>query len=498
MEFTELADYPLPPGTVTEWTPAAVNPPELWPVDQRPASYIHEAHLKHAEQAKRQVHHQTDVCTPSWLGTSFRIHDRLDRRIWAAALDHWIDRHEVLRTHVAVEGETIVRRTAGSGDVRILGTEVGHLASSMSVFTHLQQLLDRSTDPLVWPAYQFATIEGPNHFTVVFAADHALLDGYSVALTAHELQTIYRSLSEGSPPSPPETGSYIDFGTKERDLVGHADRSHPAVQTWREFYSQGEAPHFPALPEPVTGRRVPQQSLSAWLLSARGAERLAEASKRSNQGFLAAILACAAKVTGDLTGADEFRVVVPQHTRSELRWAASLGWFIGVVPVRIPIAPAATLSDLAKVAGTEIRRVRPAAALPYSKVCELIDSPQHLPFVLSYMDVRHVPGAEQWTSWQTRGLRSRDHSGTDVYIWLTRTPEGLNLAIRHPGNARTSRHIHQFAGLLRREMEDFAFSTDTFAPPTKTAAPIEENSHGNDTHRSLGTESRDAHRVQAY
>ena len=54
MEFTELADYPLPPGTVTEWTPAAVNPPELWPVDQRPASYIHEAHLKHAEQAKRQ------------------------------------------------------------------------------------------------------------------------------------------------------------------------------------------------------------------------------------------------------------------------------------------------------------------------------------------------------------------------------------------------------------------------------------------------------------
>lgn len=151
-----------------------------------------------------------------------------------------------------------------------------------------------------------------------------------------------------------------------------------------------------------------------------------------------------------------------------------------------------------QVAGTEIRRVRPAAALPYSKVCELIDSPQHLPFVLSYMDVRHVPGAEQWTSWQTRGLRSRDHSGTDVYIWLTRTPEGLNLAIRHPGNARTSRHIHQFAGLLRREMEDFAFSTDTFAPPTKTAAPIEENSHGNDTHRSLGTESRDAHRVQAY
>ncbi|XGU21242.1 hypothetical protein ACETU7_15055 [Rhodococcus sp. 3Y1] len=66
-----------------------------------------------------------------------------------------------------MEGETIVRRTAASGDVRILGTEVGHLASSMSVFTHLQQLLDRSTDPLVWPAYQFATIEGPNHFTVV-------------------------------------------------------------------------------------------------------------------------------------------------------------------------------------------------------------------------------------------------------------------------------------------------------------------------------------------
>ena len=181
---------------------------------------------------------------------------------------------------------------------------------------------------------------------------------------------------------------------------------------------------------------VPQQSLSAWLLSARGAERLAEASKRSNQGFLAAILACAAKVTGDLTGANEFRVVVPQHTRSELRWATSLGWFIGVVPVRIPITPAATVSDLAKVAGTEMDRVPSRGGPAVFESVRADQLPQHLPFVLSYMDVRHVPGAEQWTSWQTRGLRSRDHSGTDVYIWLTRTPEGLNLAMRHQGDAR--------------------------------------------------------------
>ncbi|MGC0364602.1 hypothetical protein ABH922_002586 [Rhodococcus sp. 27YEA15] len=465
MEFTELADYPFPPGILTEWTPRTVTSPAHWPADERPVSGIHEAHVNHAEL--RQV---TGGDEPTWLGTSFRVRGRLDRQAWACALDHWIDRHEVLRTHVAKERQTIVRRTAERGGVRISSEDIGYLESSMSVFAHLQHLLDRSTNTLVWPAYLFATIECAGHFTVVFAADHALLDGYSIALTAHELQTIYLSVTEGSLPVLPEAGSYIDFGVAERDLLENLDESHTAVQTWREFYDNDEVPLFPALPEPIAGLRIPQQSVSAWFLSSSGADRFAEASRRSNQGFLAAILACAAKVTGDLTDASEFRVIVPQHTRTEVRWAAALGWFIGLVPVRIPISATASVSDLTELAGNEMRRVRPAAALPYSRVCELIGCPQDLPFVLSYMDIRYVPGAEQWPSWQARGLRSRDHSSNEVYIWLIRTPEGLNVAIRHPGDSRTTRHIHQFAGRLRHEMEKFAVRGEVTAPSSTDSA----------------------------
>ena len=65
-----------------------------------------------------------------------------------------------------------------------------------------EQLLgefDRSTAPLTWPAYLFSTVAREDSFTLFFAADHSLLDGYSLILSPYELRELYREAMGGEP-----------------------------------------------------------------------------------------------------------------------------------------------------------------------------------------------------------------------------------------------------------------------------------------------------------
>ena len=64
MEYTELADYPLPAGTLTEWLPV-VTDASAWNADDRPVSFTHEDHCSRGNDG-------------SWIGTVFEIHRRFD------------------------------------------------------------------------------------------------------------------------------------------------------------------------------------------------------------------------------------------------------------------------------------------------------------------------------------------------------------------------------------------------------------------------------------
>lgn len=108
MEFTELADYPIPAGVLTEWLPCAAE--DAWRTDPRPVSYVHEAHLRRTAGSR-----YGDV-PDAWLGTAFEVRGHLEQEPFRRALERWIDRHEPLRSHVALSGDAAAvgatRRTA--------------------------------------------------------------------------------------------------------------------------------------------------------------------------------------------------------------------------------------------------------------------------------------------------------------------------------------------------------------------------------------------------
>jgi hypothetical protein len=465
MEFTELADYSIPAGTLTEWLPCAEE--DAWRQDPRPASYIHEAHLR------RTAGSQSGQGRESWLGTAFEIAGPIDTEIFGRALQRWIDRHEPLRSQAtfASKGDpagALIRRTAPPGKVSV--RRVQHdPADPATIRTQLHSLFDDYTTPQLWPAYVFATLthesadpdDGSNDasgesrpFTVFFGADHSIIDGYSIVLVAHEITALYEEERTGRPADLFPVGSYIDFGASERADASNLDVDHEAVQIWRTTLreSGGEVPKFPLPIGRRTTRTSPQRRLSERWFDNDEATRFSERCRDADAGFFAGVLACFGQAASDLAGADHFRTVVPSHTRTGPMWAGSLGWFVGLRPIDLDLGGSPGFVTLANRAVHELRRTRASARIPFDRVGELLGVPIRPQFLVSYMDVRFVPMAAQWPESNARALRSRSYTH-DVYIWINRTPEGINVSARFPDNTEASANVPRFLERARLLMD---------------------------------------------
>ena len=347
MEFTELADYPIPAGVLTEWLPCAAE--DAWRTDPRPVSHVHEAHLRRTAGSR-----YGDV-PDAWLGTAFEVRGHLEQEPFRRALERWIDRHEPLRSHVALGGDAAAgahRRTAPAGAVSV--RYVRHLPSAPDdIREHLEQLLADCTEPHTWQAYVFATLEpedadaSGSSFTVFFAADPAVADAYSVVLVAHEITALYEQERSGRPAGLFPVGSYIDFGAAERTDAADLAGDHEAVRIWRDALTAGGGmPEFPLPlgPRPVEGS--PQRRLSVRMLDDERANRFAARCREAGHGFFAGTLACLARAAVELAGIELFRTIAPAHTRSGPMWAGALGWFVGLRPVEIDTTGTADFATL--------------------------------------------------------------------------------------------------------------------------------------------------------
>ncbi|MFD5810716.1 condensation domain-containing protein [Rhodococcus aetherivorans] len=458
MEFTELEDYPIPAGVLTEWLPCVAA--DAWSTDPRPVSYVHEAHLRRTAGSR-----YGDV-PDAWLGTAFEVAGRLEEEPFRRALERWIDRHEPLRSQVVLSGDGAVgsggvtRRTAPPGAVSV--RFVRHLPSAPDdIREHLEQLLADCTEPHTWPAYVFATLEPEDgdasaaSFTVFFAADHAVADAYSVVLVAHEITALYEQERSGRPAGLFPVGSYIDFGAAERADAADLAGEHEAVRIWREALTAGGGamPEFPLPLGPRPAGAVPQRRLSMRMLDDDRANRFAARCREAGHGFFAGTLACLARATVELAGVDRFRTIAPSHTRSGPMWAGALGWFVGLRPVDIDAAGATDFATLTARAGAELRRTRASARVPFDLVGELLEVPMRPRFLVSYMDVRFVPMAAQWPQWNARTLRSRSYTH-DVFLWFNRSPKGVNLAGRFPDTPTAAANVPSFVERVRELMHE--------------------------------------------
>ncbi|RJO68173.1 condensation protein [Nocardia panacis] len=488
MEFIELADYPVSAGRVVEWQPTARTHWADWPRDSRAVSYNHEHHLRDALEHSRIRDRRA-----YWLGNAFRIEGPLDTSAWQHALDTLIDRHESLRSHVTIEGGRPARYTQPPGEIRVRPVDAGSTASTMATYRLVERLLDEGTTPTRWPAYVCVTIENRGGFTVLIAADHSLVDGYSTGIIGSELPRLYAAAVTGEDTLAPqsESGGYLDYCHGERAFADAATVETAGVRIWREFFDEADdgseiapatGPLAPTAPfsrvaaRPValregthTAPRVPQRTLAIEVLDADAADLAGAAAREKRQGLFAVLLAAFAATATEYGAGRDFRTVVPLHTRYEERWAETVGWFVGLTPFHLDTAGARGVAELIAPAGQELRRTRAAAAVPFGRVCELLEVRPRISFMVSYMDVRAIPLARTWVDSDTRWLRSRNVSDNEFYFWFIRTPTGVTLNMRYPGTARATRDIHRHVLRMRELLADYVRFGDATIRPIEGA-----------------------------
>ncbi len=468
MDFLQILDLPLLPGGLVEWTPTLSGDAMLRD-DPRSTSYNHERHLAEALAHHAQTGHTGG--RESWLGVSIEFDEPLSIPAIRAALTGWIDRHEVLRSHVVNDDGQFRRLSVAPGVVSLTMSRIGWYHDAVPLVDQIAGWFDRSTAPVRWPAYRFATVGRADSFTLLFAGDHSLLDGYSLIMAVPELRALYHGAvaaagrpTRGTPPPLPpggSVGSYVDFSGIERADADRADRSHPAIDAWASFLAEG-MPRYPTLPAPAPGpseppapehapgfavggyqegsaaaaHAEPQASYYALLADDATTNEFtavcAEAGTTLFAGVMAALAFAAYERSPAPAEALRFRAILPRHTRHEPQWQAALGWFVSLSPFDLDLTGATSFAQLAVRASAELRRGRVAARMPHLRAAEILGSTEAPKFVVSFLDTRAAPGAAADDAGGARVLRSHRYADDEVYLWINRTPAGLRLSARYP------------------------------------------------------------------
>ncbi|UED86655.1 condensation domain-containing protein [Streptomyces profundus] len=450
--MTDIQRCEIRPGRLVEWTLAATTVEAACglPEDPRPPSYVQEFHLRSARSVRDQ-----GLSVPNWLGTAFDLPGRVDIGVLEAALHAWTLRHETLRSGFRWVGDEVRRFTLDAGAVALERADVGEFTDGAALARHLERRFDRTADALVWPNFLFSAVVREEGSSVLLAFDHSNVDAGSIYRIPAEIHELYAAELAGRAARLPSAASYVDFCADERGRADAIDGGHPTVARWREFIRRcgGAMPPFPVdLGIDQDGPMPPQRFLSEPLVG--DAEAVAfEAYCRPYGGSLVGVLAATALILRDLGEAEVYRTIVPFHTRTRSHWADSVGWFVGGVPIEVPVAAATDLRGALETVRAQLRTNRPLARVPIARAIALLGpdfqraSPDPCSFV-SFADTRDMPLSAHWAELRAYGL-VRVSYGSQVCVWVSRLHEGLRFASRFPDTDVAHKNLRRYAEALR-------------------------------------------------
>ncbi|TQL68203.1 condensation domain-containing protein [Nocardioides albertanoniae] len=450
MEYTELSAYDVPSGEVTAWIPTAE--PAAWNGDERELSHNHEQHLATAEAG-------------SWIGSIMRLPGRLDTDALSLAMRAWTGRHEALRGGVEETATGWRRRILAPADVSVQATSLGRFDGD-GARSSIADLFAERIDPKAWPYVVFATVSEPDTdgFTLAFGADHGVMDAYSQLLWFEEIASLYEAALAGESfesLAAPTTGSHLDHSAQERVVGAEMSLESESVQVWRDWLTSADGtPRFADFPVPgITDVRgsdegegasqaepLPQASMSQWLGDHRQARVLGELCKSAGVSFQAGMMGAMAHVLRAQHGVEQMRFVAPMHTRYTAEHAVAIGWYVGLVPVTIDIAGAATLPEVAGRVQAALEETRSLVRQPFARVADLLDVDDAPHFVVTFVDTRFISGAEHWNAWEGRTLRAPVNADDEVYFWLVRDRDGVNVSTRYPETVAAERVVRDLIG----------------------------------------------------
>jgi amino acid adenylation domain-containing protein len=300
----------------------------------------------------------------------------LDEELLRRAFEAVVDRHEILRTSIALIDGAPVQETQPNRRFELPVTDL-RSSSSAERESQARQLLaavarrpfDLSGDILLRAALVHMA---PDEDQLLVVFHHVGSDHASSAVLFAELDVIYSALARGEQPDPPALPvQYADFAQWQRERL--ADEQDELIEYWTQQLSG--APERLDLPtdRPRPGVQSYRGTLTEFTFDSELVGSLRELAKDHSVSLFMVLLAALNTLLHRYTGVDDLVVGVPVSGRQHEEIAPLLGFFSNTLALRSDLSGDPTFSELlARVKATSLE-AQIYQALPFEKLVEVLN-----------------------------------------------------------------------------------------------------------------------------
>lgn len=248
--------------------------------------------------------------------------DRLER-----CLDEVVERHEVLRTTLRLDGDGVAQAIRAGSDVRLERTEVvGGAADALGLAVAIErEPFDLGAGPLL--RCHLLRLAAEDHMLVV-VLHHAVSDGWSMGILLQELSARYAGRAEDV--APELAVQYADYAVWQRELVD-SDGLDTQLAYWRDRLAGAPPLRLPAdhpgsVAPTYTAHVLPVEVPADQVWAARG----------QATSFMVT-LAAFAVVLARWSGQTDVLVALPVAGRAQVELEPLIGFFVNTLPLRVEL-----------------------------------------------------------------------------------------------------------------------------------------------------------------
>jgi len=440
------------PGFVVQWrfSSAALESARQAPISAVPPSYIQARHVRSYRDHLARGLNMSRLCVAAW-----DIQGQCDVRALTYVINSYIRRHDTYRSRFEFDdrGDVIRRAIQDPQDIELIPVDVGEMKPK-----EWQDYILATPSPLEWDCFRFAIIARDDHFTFCVSVDHLHVDAMFIYGVFGEIQAMYDALMDGGAPiALPDAGSYDAHCVREREYTSSLTLESAPIEAWIEFFENntGALPPF-ALPLGDMGSQPCGGELrTVQLLNAAQTAQFEAACTHAGARFSGGVFACSALTEHELTGTETYYGITPIDTRTTPAEFMTTGWFVGHVPLTIPIRPSfgetVSAAQASYDAGTEL------ANIPFERVLELapwLEKPQiqaGFP-VLSFLDAGVAPLSAFVTMELDRlnaGVYEDGGIPARVCLWVNRLPDETSVTVFLPNNPVAHDSVTQYLAAMK-------------------------------------------------
>ena len=356
------------------------------------------------------------------------IEGEVDVKALGQALDRLLDRHEVLRTALAVvDGEPVqVIQPRGTRlplplvDLSGLGVE----RAEALVQTVADAEFGRPFDLTQWPLIRARLSKlASDRWYLTLTLHHTITDGWSMTILTHEIAYLYHAMAHGVEPDLPSLPvQYADYAQWQRAWF-EGDRLEEALDYWRQQLADPPPLELPGKRQGDGQTRGAQRS---YTFGEELAESLRELGRSEGVTLFMTLLAAFNALLYHTTRQRDFVVGTAVAGRNRVEIEGLIGMFVNLLPLRTRFEDCVTFRDLLH----RVREVTTGAYAyqdaPLERLVEQARGPRtegRSPLFQIGFSLNNVPEREVETGdlkLRVQGM-NREEVRFDMTLWMSET-----------------------------------------------------------------------------